>query len=219
MKHANARPTAGDYIPRAPAHGRADIQHSGRKKPMAFQRACSVAAAIAALSTMPAFAALPSAPAGADMTWQWHYTGAGIDAGGTLTTAAAADADGFHPITAITGSRNGDAITGLYPTGSAIPGNEPYALDNLIRLGGPGQITVHGFGFSLASGAYANPYFADFLIPAAYSEVLTTATSFSEVPITFTASVVPEPATVALMLAGLGTLAVASSARRRVGRA
>ena len=169
---------------------------------------CAVAAftAIGALSAIPAFA---------DTTWNWHYSGDSINASGTFTASDAVDALGFHSITAITGSRNGDAITGLYPTGSAIPGNEPYALDNLIRVGGQGQITVHGFGFAMASGGYANPYFADFLTPPAYSEVFTTSSSFSEVPITFSAAPVPEPETIMLVLVGLGTLGVAARLRRR----
>jgi hypothetical protein len=147
--------------------------------------------------------------ASADTLWHWTYTGAGIQASGTFTAEDAADAEGFHLITAITGQRNGDDITGLYPTGSAIPGNEPYALDNLIRVGATGQITVHGFGYSLASGGYANPYFADFLPVPAYAEVFTTASSFNEVPVVFSAAAVPEPATAALMLAGLGVVGVA----------
>lgn len=170
-----------------------------------------------ALSALATVCALSATPAIADTTWHWQYTGDNIAASGTLTAADAADAQGFHQITSITGTRNGDAITGLYPTGSAIPGNEPYALDNLIRIG-DGQITVHGFGFATASGGYANPYFADFLSPPAYSEVFTTKTSFTEVPITFSATAVPEPESVALTLAGLGTLFVTACLRRRQAR-
>lgn len=158
--------------------------------------------------------ALSAQHACADTTWNWHYTGTGIDASGTLLTAATPDADGFFQITAITGSRNGVAITGLYPTGMAIPGNEPYALDNLIRVGALGQVTVHGFGFATAAGAYANPYFADFLATPGYMEVVTTSVSFSEVPVTFYAAPVPEPELGALVLAGLGVVAWAVRQRR-----
>ncbi|KQP49881.1 hypothetical protein ASF44_04750 [Pseudorhodoferax sp. Leaf274] len=161
--------------------------------------------------------ALAATPAWADIVWNWNYAGTGIQAGGTLTTADAADADGFHLITAITGMRNGDAITGLYPTGAAIPGNAPYALDNLIRSGPQGQITVHGFGFTTASGGYANPFFADFNNPAIYMEVFTTASSYSEDAITFTASAVPEPSSMLLWLAALGAAGWAGARRRRPG--
>lgn len=150
----------------------------------------------------------------ADTIWQWQYSGTGIEARGTLTTDDAADAEGFRLITAITGIRNGDLITGLYPTGSAIPGNEPYALDNLIRIDGAGQITVHGFGFATAGGGYANPFYADFLATPGYVEVFTTASSFSEVPISFLATAVPEPEAFTLMLAGLGMAAIAGRRRR-----
>ena len=166
----------------------------------------------AAIAAAASFAA-PSA--WADIVWNWSYTGTNIQAGGTLTTADAADADGYHLITGITGNRNGDLITGLYPTGSASPGNEPFALDNLIRLGPQNQLTGHGFGFATASGGYSNPFFADFLSPATYMEVFTTASSYSEPPITFTASVVPEPASILLVLAGLGIAGFASGSRRR----
>lgn len=169
------------------------------------------------VSAIAAFAALSAASqAFADTSWDWHYTGAGVDAAGTFTIRDAADAAGFHQIVAITGSRNGEAITGLYPTGAAIPGNEPYALDNLFRFGAQGQITVHGFGFATSSGGHANPYFADFLATPSYMEVFTTSSSFSEVPVTFTASAaVPEPESILLALAGLGTVGMAASSRRR----
>jgi hypothetical protein len=37
------------------------------------------------------------------------------------------------------------------PAGSPIPGNEPFSVDNLVRLDSP-QLTVHGFGCAVASG-------------------------------------------------------------------
>lgn len=169
--------------------------------------------AIAAIAVVLGATAAPQA--WADIVWSWSYTGTDIQASGTFTTSDAADADGFHEITAITGTRNGDAITGLYPTGAAIPGNEPYALDNLVRIGPQDQLTVHGFGFATASGGYSNPFFADFLTSPTYMEVFTTASSYSEVPISFTASVVPEPASILLVLAGLGAAGFATGSRRR----
>jgi hypothetical protein len=42
--------------------------------------------------------------------------------------------------------RNGEAIIGLQAVGTAIPGNEPYNVDNLVRLSGS-QLTGDGFGY------------------------------------------------------------------------
>jgi PEP-CTERM motif len=153
-------------------------------------------------------------PAHADSTWVWNYSGTGVTAGGTFSTTDVPNADGFYQIISITGSRNGDTITGLFPTGFAIPGNEPFAVDNLIRIDEPGQITVEGFGYSLASGGYANPYYADFLSPPSYSEVFTHGATFSETAVSaFNASPVPEPAAFALLLTGLFGIAIRRASR------
>jgi hypothetical protein len=129
----------------------------------------------------------------AEKIWNWSYTGNNIAASGTFTTSEAMDSLGFYQISSIAGHRNGELITGLHPVGSAIPGNEPYTLDNLIRIGKQGQLTTHGFGFSTESGNYANPFFADFLAPPRYMEVFTTSSIYNELPITFTAVPVSEP--------------------------
>lgn len=172
--------------------------------------------ATTAIQATALYSALAMAPAMADVTWHWSYTGAGISATGSLVTADGADVDGFHQILSISGSRNGDAIVALVPTGTAIPGNEPYDVDNLIRLSGPGQLSLKGFGYELASGAYANPYYADFLSPPSHAEVFTQGgVLVSELPIVFSASPVPEPSSLALVLCGLGA---AGLWRRRVLR-
>jgi hypothetical protein len=129
----------------------------------------------------------------AEKIWNWRYTGNNIAASGTFTTSETMDSQGFYQISSIAGHRNGERITGLYPVGSTIPGNEPYTLDNLIRIGKQGQLTTHGFGFSTESGNYANPFFADFLAPPRYMEVFTTSSTYNELPITFMAMPVSEP--------------------------
>lgn len=70
--------------------------------------------------------ALAAGSVQAALNWNWSYSGAGIMASGTLTTTDTADGSGFYEILSISGNRNGIAITGLYPTGASIPGNEPY---------------------------------------------------------------------------------------------
>ena len=49
----------------------------------------------------------------AALTWDWAYTGAGVDASGTMTTTDMSNSGGYFEITGITGLRNGDAIVSL----------------------------------------------------------------------------------------------------------
>jgi hypothetical protein len=160
--------------------------------------------------------ALFAEPAIAEILWNWSYTGNNINAAGTFTTSDIKDASGFYEITGITGSRNGEAITELFPAGNAIPGNEPFVVDNLIRVDPQGQLSGEGFGFTTATGNHGNPFFADFLPTPGYLEVFTTASTFSEVPIMFSAVPVPEPEAYAMLLAGLASFAFAAFKRRRV---
>jgi hypothetical protein len=94
----------------------------------------------------------------ASLLWDWSYTGTGVRASGTFTTDVNPDAHGFYQITGITGSANGGTITGLQPTGTAIPGNSGYRVDNLVSSTGA-QLTEHGFGFSVSNGEYHNPFY------------------------------------------------------------
>jgi PEP-CTERM motif len=143
--------------------------------------------------------------------WSWSYSATGITASGTFVTDDTPDGSGFYLITGITGTRNGSAITALQPTGTAIPGNEPFAVDNLVRPDGA-QLTHNGFGYALADGTYANPFFADFLSPPRYLEFFSmppfTEGSGTELPIGFAVSLIaiPEPDTWALLLIGLGLI-------------
>ena len=159
------------------------------------------------------FAALSPTPSVQAATWSWDYSGAGIAAGGTFTTTEAPDSAGFYTVTAITGSRNGVAITGLEPDGSAIPGNDPYAVDNLVSIAGP-QLTWNGFGYALADGSWVNPFSDgstawEYLSVPPYPEG-----AGQEVAVSFSAAPVDEPATVMLTLFGVCGLAAASRARR-----
>lgn len=143
-------------------------------------------------------------PAHASTIWSWNYSGAGIIASGTVTTLDSPDAQGGYLITAITGTRNGETIVALQPAGTWIPGNEPYAVDNLVFAGSGPQLTKAGFGFALADGTYSNPFYADFLPTPGYLEFysLPNSDSSTELPVAFSATLVPapEPATLTLLL-------------------
>jgi len=139
------------------------------------------------------------------LDWKWSYSGAGINAKGTFITDDIPDNLGFYLITGITGMRNGETIIGLQPTGTPIPGNEPFAVDNLISLNAQ-QLTGEGFGFQTSGGSYVNPFFASFLSPPGYLEVFSAPPFIigfenlgledSELPISFSASTIPEPLTI-----------------------
>src|SRR5215472_11549769 len=143
-------------------------------------------------------------PVQASILWSWNYSGAGIAASGTFTTLDSPDAQGGYLIASITGARNGQTITALQPTGTWIPGNEPYAVDNLVFAGPGPQLTKAGFGFALADGTYSNPFYADFLPTPGYLEFysMPDSDSSTELAVAFSASLVsaPEPATLALLL-------------------
>ena len=152
----------------------------------------------------------------AALVWDWGYTGAGVDAWGTMTTTDVANSEGFFEITDITGVRNGDAIITLQPTGTSIPGNEPFVVDNLIKASG--ELSGDGFGYGTQSGSFANVFFADWASPPGVIEFATRPSeqTTSELPVAFRfAPSVPEPSTFAL--AAIGGLVL--FARRRRGRA
>jgi hypothetical protein len=113
---------------------------------------------------------LGTAQAASALTWNWNYSGTGITALGEFITDDTPDELGFYLITGITGTRNGETITGLQPAGTPIPGNEPFLVDNLIRLGSQ-QLTGDGFGYSTSSGNFSSPFFASFLTTPGYLEV------------------------------------------------
>jgi hypothetical protein len=150
------------------------------------------------------------------LLWKWSYSAPGIAASGTFTTTNAADRQGFYRIVGITGSRNGVAISGLQATGTPIPGNAPFNVDNLISRSGH-QLTVHGFGYAMANRDFANPFF-----DSAYSEFHSTppytAGGGTEVQVQFTASVVSRPGADLLVVPGLLGLVAVLRVRARVDR-
>ena len=67
------------------------------------------------------------------LKWKWSYetpkdsNGLKIKARGKFITDTDRDGDGYVNIVGIKGKRNGEKITGLFPAGTSIPGNSPYA--------------------------------------------------------------------------------------------
>ena len=124
------------------------------------------------------------------LEWRWSYQGEGVAASGTFTTKDAPGADGFYEITGITGEANGVTITGLQPPGTSIPGNDGYPVDNLVRTEAP-RLTMHGFGYELADGTYANPFYgAHFAKPDAYAFFSDPANKHTSEPaVTFSAGI------------------------------
>lgn len=170
--------------------------------------------AIAATSGL-VFGTMKSASA---LNWNWNYSGTGIAANGTFTTNDTPNDLGFYQILGITGTRNGETITGLQPTGTPIPGNEPFNVDNLISLNTQ-QLTNDGFGYSTSGGNYSSPFFASFLPTPGYLEVFSAPPIIpgfenfgledSELPIRFSATIitVPEPTSIpSLLVLGIGAL-------------
>ena len=129
---------------------------------------------------------------GADAsTWRWSYEGLGVSASGTFATKNAPNADGFYEITAISGEANGVAISGLQTAGTSVPGNDGYPVDNLVRTDAP-RLTAHGFGYTLANGTYANPFYgAHFAKPDYYAFFSDPASGqTSEPSVAFTAAII-----------------------------
>lgn len=119
------------------------------------------------LALVLSLAALAAYPARAT-EWRWSFHGPGVSGSGGFTTGDKADPDGFSEITRISGEVNGVAITGLQAAGTAIPGNEGYPVDSLVRMAEP-QLSKNGFGYALADGSYANPFYgAHFAKPDFY---------------------------------------------------
>ncbi len=132
------------------------------------------------------------------VTWAFSYTGAGINASGTFTTAGSATSP--ENVLSISGFRNGVAITGLVPLGT----DPDFTYDNLFTTASP-NFTEGGVLFSLAGG---NPNTNVYFFETGYFEVYVGAGGAVDTPITWSVTAVPEPATVLSMVAGLGLLGV-----------
>jgi hypothetical protein len=101
--------------------------------------------------------------------WSWRYSGPGVEAQGRLVTVPVVGDETAVQVTQISGSRNGVNIAALQPAGTAIPGNEPYRVDNRLSWRDP-PLTGDGVGYRLADGAYANVFFQTHTNPHDFRE-------------------------------------------------
>lgn len=159
------------------------------------------------------------------LNWNWNYSGTGITASGTFTTNDTPNDLGFYQIFEITGTRNGETITGLQPVETSVPGNEPFNVDNLISLNTQ-QLTGDGFGYSTEQGNYSTPFLASFLPTPGYLEVFSAppivpgfenlGAEDSELPISFSATIitVAEPSSILSLLA-LGSIGAPLALKRK----
>jgi hypothetical protein len=158
---------------------------------MTFQRLACTAALVAA-------GVLSATSASAVTTWNFSYSGAGVTASGSFTTAG--NALVAEDILSISGVRNGVAITGLVPLDS----DPDFLYDNQFTIASP-NFTDGGMVYSLANGLHINVYF----FAGTYTDlyVINNLTPV-ETDITWNvaAAPIPEPATVLSMLAGLGLM-------------
>lgn len=140
----------------------------------------------------------------ADQTWAFSYSGDGVTASGTFTTASAAPV--AQDVLSISGVRNGVAILGLVPVGSSLT----YSYDNQFNPAGP-FFTQDGLLLAMDGGVPdVNIYF----FQGAYTDLLDCDNTCIETPISFNVTAVPEPATVLSMLAGLGLVGLQLRRRR-----
>lgn len=153
-------------------------------------------------------------------------------ASGTLTTGARDQSGNFGPngfeITAITGTYNGAAITGLLPTGTyyktsgffGSPGNDNILFypSTQVFNGQPTYLDYYGLGFSTTGPSFVNIYFGLGGYGTLYSDSASDATlgSLGTFAVTPASTAVPEPAVLGMF--GLGLLLIGGfvGTRRRV---
>jgi len=78
------------------------------------------------------------------LTWDWSYSGTDVTANGTFTTTDSPNINGYYTIESITGTRNGDIITGLVPPNQ---GNSNIFSGNDNLISSSGNPDFDGFNY------------------------------------------------------------------------
>lgn len=174
---------------------------------------------LSAYLCLAAFMAVGSA-AHAD-SFAFNATGDFFSASGTLTVVADPSLANVFEVTAISGTVNGEAITGLLPCAAYDPSHpcvssgNSFLYDDLLYPDGI-PTGIHqvlddsGIGFSLSGGTeadfaaiYTHFYDVTYNVPRGNSQI-----------VGFSISPIPEPGS--FILLGTGLLGIAGSVRRRM---
>jgi PEP-CTERM motif len=176
-----------------------------------------LAFAAAAAASLPAMAS--------EMSYQLDYSGSGINADLIVTTSDVLNSDGSYTIDALSGERNGMAVTGLLPAGDNPPTCSPGPCWFLVSdneffptapfLDSGGFSYTLGGGYGVPGGDDVNLYFDS--ATSVYYDLTQSANaancdgmsscSYLGTPVTLSVTPVPEPGTMGLFgacLAGLG---------------
>ena len=144
------------------------------------------------------------------LDWAFSYSGTGVVASGVLTTLATS-VGGHYQIVGLSGTRNGQAMNALFPAGTYVAsGGGLLVSDDLLSATDP-YLETGGFTFHAGNDRYnvynLNGQYYD-LAGVDCGAASCGSPGHLGTPISFTASSVPEPNTLALLslsLVGLST--------------